>query len=262
MAAKQQDATMRADMADLRGCRLAVTSEVEKEQKLSVRTIKYLTAGMSEIKSCRKYENPIEFRATHHLFMDCNHRPRVPDEGDAIWKRLKCVPFNVRIDDEHLDLQLPEKLRTELPGILAWAVRGCLAWQKHGLGEPPEVSQANLDWRQHDDPLRDFLEDCCVVDDRGDGVPVSERRFVSSRDLTSAYDWWAKQEGVKVTLGRENFGERLRSKGFLSGRKREREDGAGEARQFRAWIGLELTCECAAQVRKFAPRDQKDGLED
>lgn len=255
MAAKQQDATMRADMADLRGCRFAVTSEVEKEQKVSVRTIKYLTAGMSEIKSCRKYENPIEFRATHHLWMDCNHRPRVTDEGDAIWKRLKAIPFNVRIDDSELDLQLPDKLRAELPGILAWVVRGCLAWQKNGLGEPPEVLQASLEWREHDDPLKDFLEDCCEV---GEGL------FVPSRDLTTAYEFWAKREGVKATLGRENFGERLRSKGFTQGRKRmkNRDGSDDDSKQFRAWIGLQLTTESAALVRKFITREGKSEPED
>ena len=45
-------------------------------------------------------------------------------------------------------------------------------------------------------------------------------------------------------------------------RKREREDGAGEPRQFRAWLGLELTNECAAQVRKFAPREGKHSAEE
>jgi len=251
MAAKQQDATMRADLADLRGCRFAVTSEVEKEQKLSVRTIKYLTAGMSEIKSCRKYENPIEFRATHHLFMDCNHRPRVPDEGDAIWKRLKAVPFNVRIEDKDLDLQLPDKLRTELPGILAWMVRGCLAWQKHGLGEPPEVSQANLEWREHDDPLKEFLEDCCIVDPDA---------YVASRDLAAAYEWWCKQARERFPLGRENFGERMRGKGFISTRTREKdEEEGGKVNQFRIWKGLELSVEVTAQVRKLTsqPRSWK-----
>ena len=249
MSAKQQDATMRADLADLRGCRLAVTSEVEKEQKLSVRTIKYLTAGMSEIKSCRKYENPIEFRATHHLFMDCNHRPRVPDEGDAIWMRLKAIPFNVRIADKDLDLQLPDKLRTELPGILAWAVRGCQAWQKSGLGEPPEISQANLDWREHDDPLKEFLEDCCVLGDE---------RWTPSRDLAAAYEWWAKQARERYPLGRENFGERLRSKGFQPERKWVKQPGASEAKQVRIWVGLELTADISAMLRKSAARDSKE----
>ncbi len=182
--------------------------------------------------------------------MDCNHRPRVPDEGDAIWKRLKAVPFNVRIADADLDLQLPDKLRAEMPGILAWAVRGCIAWQKQGLGEPPEVSQANLEWREHDDPLKEFLEDCCTVDPDA---------YVGSRDLAAAYEWWAKQARERFPLGRENFGERMRAKGFISTRTREKDDEGGKSSQLRVWKGLELTVEMAAQIRKLTsqPRSWK-----
>jgi putative DNA primase/helicase len=76
MTMKTQDATARADLADLRGARLVVTSEVEEGHKLNERLIKYLTGGGGAIKSCRKYENPIEFEGTHKLWMDCNHRPK------------------------------------------------------------------------------------------------------------------------------------------------------------------------------------------
>lgn len=131
---------------------------------------------MGSIKSCRKYENPIEFIATHKLFMDCNHRPTVRGVDDAIWRRLKLVPFSITISEDEKDTQLPDKLRAELPGILAWAVRGCAEWFKSGLGDPPEVSEANQEWREHDDPLKDFLEDCCKLDPEG---------YVKSRAISS-----------------------------------------------------------------------------
>lgn len=51
MSMKNQDATTRADLADLRGVRLVVTSEVEKEHRLSEGKIKYITArhGLDKI---------------------------------------------------------------------------------------------------------------------------------------------------------------------------------------------------------------------
>jgi phage/plasmid-associated DNA primase len=148
-----------------------------------------------------------------------------------------------------LDLQLPDKLRAELPGILAWTVRGCLAWQRNGLGEPPEVVQANLDWREHDDPLKEFLDDCCVI---GEGL------FVPSRDLAMAYEWWAKQARERFPLGREGFGEKLRAKGFIADRRREKSvDGSDKSKQFRTWEGLELTNDVAATVRRFTAREER-----
>ena len=236
MSAKAQDATMRADLADLRGVRLVITSEVEKEHKLNEGKIKYITAGTAPIKSCRKYENPIEFPATHKLFMDCNHLPIIRGVDEAIWKRLKLIPFEVTISEEEKDLHLPDKLREELPGVLAWAVRGAMAWLADGLGDPPEVSSAGIVWREHDDPLKEFLEDCCEI---GDDL------FVRASDLAAGYEWWAKQNRERYPLGREGFNERIQSKGFTQSRSR-RIDG----RQARTWEGIELKPDVEAVVKQ------------
>lgn len=235
MTTKSQDAAVRADLADLRGARFVTTSEVEREHKLSEGKLKYITAGMGQIKSCRKYENPIEFNATHKLFMDANHRPTVRGTDDAIWSRLKCVSFDVRIekDDPEFDAKLQEKLTAEWPGILAWAVRGCVVWLKEGLGEPPEISQANINWREHDDPLKDFLEDCCEINMETKCQP--DGLYVRASELSAAYEWWCKRSREKWGVGREQFGERLRSKGFEANRSRR----VGEKqKQTRTWEGL------------------------
>jgi putative DNA primase/helicase len=42
-------------------------------------------------------------------------------------------------------------------------VRGCLEWQKIGLLPPPEVLAATKEYEQESDPLKDFLDDCCIV---------------------------------------------------------------------------------------------------
>lgn len=223
------EASQRADLADLRGARFVMTSEVEEEHKLSEGKLKYITAGMGKIKSCRKYENPIEFDATHKLWMDCNHRPRVKGTDDAIWNRLKAIPFEQTIskDDPEFDLKLKDKLVAEAPGILAWAVRGCKAWLEQGLGEPPEVGDATGAWRDHDDPLKDFLEDCCEVE--------GEAWVLSSR-LAAAYAWWCKEEHEKWPLGRTAFLERIHAKGFVSSRSRR----SSEGKQMRTIEGLRV----------------------
>jgi putative DNA primase/helicase len=247
-AGRNQDATMRADLADLRGVRFVVTSEVERDSKLNEGKIKYLTAGDAPVKCCRKYENPFEFWATHKLFMDSNYRPRIRGAEDAIWDRLKLVPFEVRVEDDAIDKQLPAKLRAELSGILAWAVRGCVEWSKRGLGEPPEVKTAGREWREHDDPLKEFLDDCCRVDLEHARVPASsERLFVTIADLNAAYEWWTRQNREKFPLGREALNERMEAKGFWQCRTRR----VGlESKQTRTWEGLQLKDEIAAASRK------------
>lgn len=253
MTSKAQDAALRADMADLRGARFVMTSEVEQEHKLGEGKLKYITAGAgAPIKSCRKYENPIEFLPTHKLFMDCNHRPRVAGTDDAIWNRLKPIPFEVSISKEEMDKKLGEKLAAEAAGVLAWVVRGCKWWLREGLGNPPEIDAANEAWREHDDPLKEFLEDCCEIPEGHEPPEEVEKLFwCKCSDLSNTYAWWCKQQREKFPLGRERFKERVLSKGHGAGRGAAKENRSRreEGKQMRSYEGLRIRGEVLVKVR-------------
>ncbi|MBV9452643.1 MAG: hypothetical protein JOZ19_00760 [Rubrobacter sp.] len=90
------------------------------------------------------------------MWLATNHKPEIRGTDPAIWDRIRLVPFDVRIPSGEVDRELPEKLKAELPGILAWAVRGCLDWQKNGLGEPEEVRAATEAYRAEMDVLVAF----------------------------------------------------------------------------------------------------------
>jgi len=181
---------------------------------------------MGKIKSCRKYENPIEFEATHKIFMDCNVLPQVRGADKAIWRRLRPVPFEVSIEetDEGFDKNLAQHLELEAEGILAWAIRGCIAWLKDGLGDVPEVRVVKEEWREHDDPLVPFIEDC-VEDD--------EESWVESALITRTYQDWAKQNGERP-LGRNHFLDRMKKKGYFKSKE------WNGKKQVRALRGLKL----------------------
>jgi putative DNA primase/helicase len=57
------NSTALSDLSDLIGKRFVTTSETEEGARLSESMIKQLT-GMGQVKSCRKYENPITFLPT------------------------------------------------------------------------------------------------------------------------------------------------------------------------------------------------------
>jgi P4 family phage/plasmid primase-like protien len=146
-----------ADLADLRGARFVRTSETEEGQRLAEGKLKRITQGMGKIKSCRKYENPIEFLETHKLWMDANHRPEIRGSDDAIWNRLHLIPFDVTIPKDKIDRTLPEKLYAEATGILAWAVKGAKLWLEQGLAKPKEVETAASKYREEQDRIRHFI---------------------------------------------------------------------------------------------------------
>jgi P4 family phage/plasmid primase-like protien len=229
MHARSTDNTAREDMADLRGTRFVQTSEISKEDRLNEQRVKFLTQGMGTIKSRRLHEHLIEFTATHKLLMDCNYRPKVGGQDNAIWNRLIQIPFDYTVPENRLDLNLREKLHAEAEGIIAWLVRGAIDWYQHGLGKPPEVVEAGLDWRENDDPLREFLTDWCKV-----GPDL----FCTVKDLMTAYLLWAKDYGEKFPLARRAFNEALIGKGITQDR----------VHSGRRWVGVELKPEIKRNV--------------
>jgi putative DNA primase/helicase len=146
------------DRADLFGKRLVIAIETESGRRLDEVMVKELTGG-DRIRARRMREDFWEFSSTHTLIMATNHKPVIRGTDHGIWRRLKLVPFSVQVDGEQADTSMPERLRAEFPGILAWCVRGCLAWQEIGLNEPDCVRAATDEYRSEQDVIGTFLEE-------------------------------------------------------------------------------------------------------
>ncbi len=171
--------------ADLFQLRMAVSSEVKSGSSWDEERLKGLSGG-DRIKARRMNENFWEFEPTHKLWLCVNHAPTTKDNSEGFWRRVRMVPFTTTIPKEERDTNLQEKLRAELPGILAWAIKGCLLWQQEGLGTPKEVKDATESYWEHQDPFGRFLKDVCERPGRGDGIFQ-----VQSKDLLSAQHDWA-----------------------------------------------------------------------
>ena len=191
------------ELADLFGARFVASTEVEDGRKLAENLTKQLTGG-DRIKARRMRQDFWEFDPTHKIWLSANHKPEVRGTDYAIWRRIKLIPFGVSIPKVDQDPKLPEKLKDEMPGILAWAVRGCLKWQAEGLGEPKEVTQATEGYRAEQDVLAAFIEECCVVETGA---------WVKFSDLYAAYQAWGAESG-EPTETKRKFGNRLTERGF------------------------------------------------
>jgi P4 family phage/plasmid primase-like protien len=226
------------DLADLQGCRFVSSSEVEQGQRLSLSRVKYLT-GLGQIKARRLRENMITFQPTYKLFLDCNHRPVITDPNDAIWNRVKCIPFKIQIPDGEIDKNLPAKLRTELPGILRWIVEGAALYNLEGLGDPPEVSAATEQYRYESHRLREFFEDCCILESTGDAISwKKDGCWVPVSELYAAYASWVEAMGHNYALSKASFDECLQK--LDRRRDRVRPDGGRDTKQIRVWLGIRL----------------------
>jgi putative DNA primase/helicase len=149
------------ELAALRGVRFVSASEPAEGARLDVALVKALT-GQDPITARFLFREFFTYTPEFKLWLMTNHRPVIRETTNAIWDRVKLIPFDVRFyaGDEDAppgahrqDPGLSSALRSELPGILAWAVRGCLEWQRDGLGEPEAVRAATGDYRRSKTPL-------------------------------------------------------------------------------------------------------------
>lgn len=174
--------------------------------------------GDATLKGRFMRQDYFSFPRTHKLVLITNNKPRVREESEAVWRRLRLVPFDVVIPAAERDKGLLKKLKAEWPGILAWLVRGCLDWQQHGLGEPEAVIQATGAYREAEDHLGRFIEECCEVDR---AVPPGDsQKFVPWSDLVKRYSAWCITSGETPLVARR-LGESLDKRGFPSETRRK-----------------------------------------
>lgn len=209
------------DVARLNGARYVFASEAEEGQKLAEATIKDITGA--DIISARFMRGEwFDFTPVFKIWLATNHKPKIRGRDNAIWDRIRLIPFEVSIPTSEQDPRLLDKLQAESAGILAWAVRGCQDRLQDGLQPPRKVIQATAAYRAEMDDLGLFLDEHCILKD---GV------VTSAKALFDAYSQWTA--GDKTTqMSQKAFGGLLTEKGF------ERDNKGGNGRKQYIGIGL------------------------
>jgi putative DNA primase/helicase len=207
------------DVAALPGRRFVTALETNESAPLNEARLKLLT-GCDPVSARLLYQEFFTFTPTAKFWLATNHKPEVADDSPGFWRRIRLIPFVQQFVGDRADKNLISKLKAEASGILRWAVNGCLAWQRDGLGPPAVVQAASQAYREENDPIGEFIGECCLV------APDAS---VSAADLWNSYLYWAPANGYRP-LGRNVFSARLEAKGF-------RKKRVGHDRTW-TWFGL------------------------
>ena len=209
------------DVAALKGARFVSAAEVEKGRRLAESKVKQLT-GNDTVSARFLYAEPFTFKPEFKLWLSTNNKPEIQGTDDAIWDRIRLIPFTQRFDGPHADAKLPEKLAEERPGVLAWMVRGCAEWLANGLGDPESVRAATEGYREEMDVLGSFLDDRCYVG--------KDARAETSQLFREWKDWCTDNGEDPGT--QTKFGRSLTERGFAVVRQ------GGSRPRLRVGVGL------------------------
>jgi len=218
-------------LADLRGARLVVCDETDRDKKLAEQRIKMMTGR--EIKARFMRQDFFRYTPQFKLWISGNHKPEIRGNDEGIWRRLQLVPFTAALTADTKILDYEDVLASELPGILNWAVTGLRDWRTLGqLGGVEAVALATREYRAEEDTIGSWLADCVEL-----GAVDS---YCESARLYGSYRWWCLENGFKDVQSSTKLGRELGSRGL----KRDTERVAG--RTTKIWRGVRLTAGSAA----------------
>lgn len=200
------------DLAKLAGARLVTSVETQEGRSWDTQRVKMLTGG-DQVSARFMRQDFFSYRPRYQIIIVGNHEPEIHGVDAAMMRRLHVIPFEHR--PEEVDRLLGEKLKEEYPGILAWAIEGCLKWLEEGLAPPEAVLARTEQYRQEEDPVGQFLEDCCEFDDEYE---------ISRRELYVAWQQWCHQQGEQAG-SLKTLKRRFRSKEAEYGFRDTRVDG-------------------------------------
>lgn len=195
-----------AELATLRGKRLVIAGELGQGRRLSESVLKKITST-DPFQVQEKYKQPEIITPSHTLCLFANHLPGVAATDDGTWRRIIVVLFNAKIEKKS-DIKNYANYLVEKAGgaILAWAVEGAQNYARNGfhLDIPDAVADATADYRDSENQLKRFIEECCIREPNA---------RVGARALYVQYKTWCDAGGMRYQSEKE-FSKDMERAGF------------------------------------------------
>ena len=191
-------------LAALRACRLARSSETERNRRLDEAKIKHLTGG-DRVVARELHKPPFEFFPQFTIVVDGNYLLSINDVYDkGIRRRIRIAPFNNPPDEDKIDTALDAKLSTPQArsAILNWLLEGWRKYQERGLKDTPQTMTSALNnFYDANNAIAEFLDAHNYRADAREKIPVKK--------VWNAYNEWRRHTPRTPAYSRADFQEAI-----------------------------------------------------
>ena len=188
------------ELMQLEGRRLVYCDEV-KDNRLDESKIKRMTGG-AQITARGISQDPRTFAVQFSVWADCNEKPMILGTDDGIWRRIRLLPFEAQFRGDKRDPRLTEKLRAELPQILQWSIDAAREYLAEGLYTSIKVDAATKAYRNEQDVMLEFIEQCAIVDADRTCSTAEIYEAVSAYLETIGFKPWSKRRVTQMLTKR------------------------------------------------------------
>ncbi len=157
---------VKAELAEARGKRLLIASELDEGTHLNTSVIKNL-CSTDRIIAEKKFKAPFDFTPSHTLVLYTNHLPKIATTDEGTWRRLLLVPFKSHISkDQDIKNFSDYLVRNSGGAILSWIIEGAkiIIDHQYKINIPSNVQNAIHLYREDNDWFALFLRYCCLLD--------------------------------------------------------------------------------------------------
>lgn len=215
-------------LADIAGKRVVTFSEAKVGGVLADDHYKRIVS-QDTIMARQIFGKPFRFVPICKVWGAMNEMPRVMDRSDAVFNRIIIFPMNRVLPEEQRDLQLIDKVNTELSGIFNLALIGLKRLRHAGhFTRVEQCERARTRYKEENDTELAFVRECCDTSDT--------TAIIEGQKLYDAYAAWCRRNnaGAKTATRIARDWERL---GF----KKKRSNGTW-------WTGVKLNASGDAYV--------------
>lgn len=184
-------------------CKLVnLVTEIAEGHEIADAQLKAIVSG--ELTTAEhKHKRPFDFKPYATCWFGTNHMPHTRDFSDALFRRAVIIPFNRTFAEHEQDKHLKAKLKEELPGILNLALEAMAGVFKRGeFTKTESCEMAKDNWRLECDQVAQFAGERALF-----GNDPELKTLLS--DAYRIYKEWADEVGIRGTLGRRKFTDRM-----------------------------------------------------
>lgn len=197
---------VRDDLAGLTGQRLIFATEASGGTRLDDAALKQFTGG-EPITARHLYGRYFSYVPKFKIFICGNHKPAVRDSSQAMWRRVRLIPFDYVIPEQQRIKDYARKLvEAEGPGILNWCFAGLRRWKDRGRFITPNIVRVATDkYQSESDLVGQFVAKKCRKD---------PQTRVEGRELYRAFRAWCEGDGLRKPPTKTYFTQELTRLGY------------------------------------------------
>lgn len=192
------------EIARLQHSRLVTANESGDTKKLDCELLKEVTGG-DRVTARKLYHESFDFSPQFKLWLASNSLPAVNDTSLGFWRRVQIIKLREKFLGDSADLDLVNKLKAEIQGILNWALDGFERYADIGLDPPKKVENAVEEYKVDSDIVLQFVSEF-VVPHKGNIIPA--------KHLYECFLEWYIENYTDMPITQIRFGKKMREMGF------------------------------------------------